>query len=131
MSSPSPSFDSGTPTSSSFTPTPTSTDTGGGAPATATLLFGFLVIFAALFSAFIFLLFFWKIQQRRRAEFGPDIGEIRGARGSVPKLWEVWIRDELPSENQWNWESNSVSFRAPSPDPCTRPSPTGPYVIRS
>jgi hypothetical protein len=100
------------------TPAPTA-GTGSGAPATATLLFGFLVIFAALFAAFLFLVFFWKIQQRRRrTALGPEMDEI----GGVPKLWEVWIRDEA-SENQSNWESASVScVRFP---PSLYPTPVG------
>ena len=110
MSSSSLSPSSGSIASSTPAPT-TSFGGGGGTPATGTLLFGFLVIFAALFAAFLFLAFFWKIQQRRRSEFGPEVGEI----GRVPKLWEVWIRDEA-SENQSNWESACVScMRFPLP----------------
>jgi hypothetical protein len=67
-------------------------------------------------AAFLFLAFFWKIQQRRRSAHWPEMGEI----GGVPKLWEVWIRDEA-SENQSNWESASVScVRFPLyPNPCS------------
>ncbi|KAF8483821.1 hypothetical protein DFH94DRAFT_326553 [Russula ochroleuca] len=90
--------------SSSSSPTPTTS--GGGTPATATLLFGFLVIFAALFAAFLFLALFWKFQRRRLVALPLEIGEIGGTHRGVPKLWEAWIRDE-PSENQWKWESIS------------------------
>ena len=101
-------------TTDSITSTPTaSSGTGGGAPATATLLFGFLVIFAALFAAFLFLAFFWKFQQRRQTAFLLEFDDIRGSNRGVPKLWEVWIRDE-PSEKEWNWENatTTVSFCA-------------------
>jgi hypothetical protein len=110
MSSPSISPSSSS-TTDSITPTPTSSSgPGGGAPATATLLFGFLVIFAALFAAFLLLAFFWKIQQRRQTAFLPEFDDIRGSNRGVPKLWEVWIRDEA-SEKEWNWENaTTVSF---------------------
>ena len=101
----------------SSTPTPTA-GSGGGAPPTATLLFSFLVIFAALLAAFLFLAFFWKIQHRRQGAFGPETDEIGGDRG-VPKLWEVWIRDEPSGENQSNWESTCVSLCADPPLPFT------------
>jgi hypothetical protein len=106
------------PTSSSTTDSITSTPTassgaGGGAPATATLLFGFLVIFAALFAAFLFLAFFWKIQQRRQTAFFHEFDDVKGSNRGVPKLWEVWVRDK-PSEKEWNWENatTTVSFCA-------------------
>lgn len=106
--SPSPSSTAG-----SITSTPTASDSsgaaGGGAPATATLLFGFLVIFAALFTGFMFLAFFWKIQQRRQTAFLPEFDDIRGSNRGVPKLWEVWIRDDEHSEKGWNWEENTTT----------------------
>jgi hypothetical protein len=100
----------------SITSTPTasgSSGAGSGAPATATLLFGFLVIFAALFAAFLFLALFWKIQQRRQTAFLPEFDDIRGSNRGVPKLWEVWVRDE-PREKEWNGENatTTVSFCA-------------------
>jgi hypothetical protein len=120
--------------SSSFSPSSTSdpsspiptTNGGGGTPPTATLLFGFLVIFAALFAAFLFLALFWKLQRRRHVALPPEIGESSGGtHRAVPKMWEAWIRDE-PSENQWNWESISVSC-CKSPSPCRFvPSPLPP-----
>src|SRR5258708_14647095 len=96
-----------------FTTSPSSTASsnssgGGGGPATATLLFGFLVIFAALFTAFIFLALFWKIQQRRQTAFLPEFDDVRGSNRGVPKLWEVWIRDE-PSGKEWNWENTTTT----------------------
>lgn len=94
-------------TTDSITSTPTTSSgsgAGSAAPAMATLLFGFLVIFAALFAAFLFLAFFWKIQQRRQTAFLPEFDDIRDSNRGVPKLWEVWIRDE-PSEKEWNWEN--------------------------
>ena len=116
-------------TPGSITTTPTASDSssgaaGGGAPATATLLFGFLVIFAALFAAFLFLAFFWKVQQRRQTAFLPEFDDVRGSNRGVPKLWEMWIRDE-PGEKEWNWENTAaaVSFRViiQSPHPSTSP----------
>ena len=116
----SPSISSGSSSTTGFTtPTPTASDPsgagggGGGAPATATLLFGFLVIFAALFAAFLFLAFFWKVQQRRQTAFLPEFDDTRGSNRGVPKLWEVWIRDE-PGEKVWNGENTTttVSFCA-------------------
>src|SRR5260370_17441316 len=92
--------------SQSSTTSPSSTASsnssgGGGGPATATLLFGFLVIFAALFTAFIFLALFWKIQQRRQTAFLPEFDDVGGSNRDVPKLWEVWIGDE-PTVNKSN-----------------------------
>lgn len=113
MSSPSVS-----PSPSSTTDSTTSTSSGssggGGAPATATLLFGFLVIFAALFAAFLFLAFFWKIQQRRQTAFLPEFDDGRGSNRGVPKLWDMWVRDEPSDEKEWNWETTTttVSFCA-------------------
>jgi hypothetical protein len=108
-------------TTDSITSTPTASSgssggAGGAAPATATLLFGFLVVFAALFAAFLFLAFFWKIQQRRQTAFLPEFDDNRGSNRGVPKLWEMWIRDE-PREKEWNWENTTtaVSFCAVQP----------------
>jgi len=101
MSSPS---TSPSPTSTTSAPTASNT-TGAGGPATATLLFGFLVIFAALFAAFLFLAFFWKIQQRRQTAFLPEFDDIRGSNRGVPKLWEVWTR----IEREWNWENTAAA----------------------
>jgi hypothetical protein len=136
-------------TTDSITSTPTASDSsgagGGGAPATATLLFGFLVIFAALFAAFLFLAFFWKIQQRRQTAFLPEFDDVRGSNRGVPKLWEVWVRDE-PSEKEWNWENTTTtvsflccavlchaplpSLHAPLPYPClVVPTPTLPLPL--
>lgn len=57
--------------------------------------------------------FFWKIQQRRQTGFLPEFDDSRGFNRGVPKLWEVWVRDE-PSEKEWNWENTTttVSFCA-------------------
>jgi len=52
----------------------------------------------------LLLAFFWKIQQRRQTAFLPEFDDIRGSNRGVPKLWEVWIRDEA-SEKEWNWEN--------------------------
>jgi hypothetical protein len=113
---------SSTPTDSS-SPIPT-TSGGGGTPPTATLLFGFLVIFAALFAGFLFLALFWKLQRRRQIALPPELGEISGTHTGVPRLWEAWIRDE-PSEKQWNWESISVSCcKSPNPRRFVLPSST-------
>ena len=108
-------------TTDSITSTPTASSgssggAGGAAPATATLLFGFLVVFAALFAAFLFLAFFWKIQQHRQTAFLPEFDDNRGSNRGVPKLWEMWIRDEL-REKEWNWENitTAVSFCAVQP----------------
>jgi hypothetical protein len=91
-----------------------SSGAGAGVPTTATLLFGFLIIFSAIFAAFLFLAFFWKIQQRRQTAFLPEFDDIRGTNRGVPKLWEVWVRDES-SEKERNWENTittttTVSF---------------------
>jgi hypothetical protein len=97
-------------TTDSITSTPTaSSGAGSGAPATATLLFGFLVIFAALFAAFLFLAFFWKIQQRRQTAFLPEFDDGRGSNRGVPKLWDMWVRDEPSDEKEWNWETTTTS----------------------
>ncbi|KAF8504793.1 hypothetical protein F5888DRAFT_785467 [Russula emetica] len=98
-------------TTDSTTTTPSasgSSGAGAGAPTTATLLFGFLVIFAALFAGFLLLAFFWKIQQRRQTAFLPEFDDIRGSNRGVPKLWEVWIRDD-PTEKEWNWETTTTT----------------------
>lgn len=91
--------------------TPTSTGSGS-TPPSATLLFGFLVIFVALFSAFLLLCFLWQYQRRRRAlqagalpEFDENGRSYGYGYGGVPKLWEVWIQDE-PSH--WEWENVRV-----------------------
>lgn len=112
MSSPSISPSPSSTTDSTTTTTFNSSGAGGAAPATATLLFGFLVIFAALFAAFLFLAFFWRIQQRRQTAFLPEVDDSRGSNGGVPKLWEAWIRDKN-SQKEWNWENTTtVSFCA-------------------
>jgi len=59
-------------------------------------------------AAFFFLAFFWKIQQRRQTAFLPEFDDIRGCYRGVPKLWEVWIRDEL-CEKEWNWENTTTT----------------------
>jgi len=101
-------------TTQTINPTSTSgtTTIGSGSPASATLLFGFLVIFVALFAAFLLLAIFWQYHRRRRAgaaimlEFDESKGTYRG----VPKMWEVWVQDE-PSGDRWEWESIRVSPR--------------------
>jgi len=104
-----PSNDTSTTGSSSSSSSPPSSSTSsvsnnGETPASTTLLFGFLVIFAALFAAFLFLGFLWQYQRRRRRRAG-DLDEGRGAdKKAVPKLWEVWAQDEF-SGDPWSWES--------------------------
>ncbi|KAI9508523.1 hypothetical protein F5148DRAFT_885550 [Russula earlei] len=98
--------------SSTTTESPSSSPTGdgsgkGNSPASATILFGFLVIFVALFAAFLLLSFFWRYQRSRRG--GDGALESDGSRGKhdlnrVPKMWEVWIQDD-PSGGRWSWES--------------------------
>jgi hypothetical protein len=82
----------------------------GSTPASATLLFGFLIIFVALFSAFLLLGFLWQFQRRRRAAQATLLLEFdengRSYGDGVPKLWEVWIQDE---PNHWEWENIRVS----------------------
>ena len=126
MSSPSisPSPSSTTDSTTSTSTASDSSGAGSAAPATATLLFGFLVIFAALFAAFLFLAFFWRIQQRRQTAFLPEFDDSRGSNGGVPKLWEAWIRDKN-SEKEWKWENTTtVSFCAvQSPRHLSTPTP--------
>ncbi|KAH9956481.1 hypothetical protein BC827DRAFT_1270852 [Russula dissimulans] len=89
---------------------PSSTTSSGSdsssTPASTTLLFGFLVIFVALFAAFLFLGFFWQYQRLRRRR-AADLDEGRGAdRKTVPKMWEVWIQDEFSGDRDpRSWES--------------------------
>ncbi|KAI0302394.1 hypothetical protein B0F90DRAFT_212636 [Multifurca ochricompacta] len=84
--------------SSTDVPTPTPTASSGSGkdatPASATLLFGILVIFLALFAAFMLLGFFWHIQRRRRRDVVLQFDEENGVYRGVPKMWEVWTKDE-------------------------------------
>lgn len=91
---------------------PTSTGHSGfgknGGPSSMTVLFGSLVIFSALFAAFLLLCFFWQYRraQRRRVvlEYDETISVYRG----VPDMWEVWTQGE-PSGSRREWGSLKVS----------------------
>ncbi|KAH9976218.1 hypothetical protein BGW80DRAFT_907268 [Lactifluus volemus] len=105
------SSDGGVPTSA----VPSSSSRSG-TSSSATLLFSFLVVFVALFTAFLLLGFFWTVRRGRRQEMLLEFDEAKGAYKGVPEMWEVWIQDE-PSGSQWEWEKIrplSVDFdRAP------------------
>jgi hypothetical protein len=102
----SPSSDGGVPTSA----VPNSSSKS--ANSSATLLFSFLVVFVALFTAFLLLGFFWNVRRGRRQAMLLEFDEARGIYKGVPEMWEVWIQDE-PSGSQWEWEKIRVSLLRP------------------
>jgi hypothetical protein len=102
------SSDGGVPTSA----VPSSSSRSG-TSSSATLLFSFLVVFVALFTAFLLLGFFWTVRRGRRQEMLLEFDEAKGAYKGVPEMWEVWIQDE-PSGSQWEWEKIRVSLLRPS-----------------
>ena len=105
---------SSTATSTSTSGAGTTTTTANtGTPASATLLFGFLVIFVALFAAFVLLAVLWQCQRRRREAAAPQImlefDESKGTYKGVPEMREVWIQEEPSGGRHWEWENIRVS----------------------
>ena len=97
-------------TPSANNPTSTGLSDSGktGGPRSMTVLFGSLVVFSALFAAFLLLCFFWQYRRAQRRTVVLEYDETIGAYSGVPEMWEVWTQGE-PSGSRRDWGSLKVS----------------------